>query len=213
MTESSCDALLREAVRLGVFAAVYSNLRQAGYRPRNENELDRRWQASGARNLFLKREQERVLTGLRDAGVACLPVRGVALTEALYPDVFWREIADIDLLIAPEDVSRAYRVLKAMGLGDAEKPWTEPALERLARRASYHFPEIRMTGHHAVAVELHWDWVAAELPDGDLFLDPEACLVYLSRHAAKHLWLDLRWLADIELFLRERGTVLNWDRF
>jgi hypothetical protein len=213
LTASSCDALLREAVRLGVFAAVYSNLRQAGRRPSREKDWDRRLQASGARNLFFKREQERVLRGLREAGIACLPVRGVSLTEALYPDVFWREIADIDLLIAPRDVAPAYGELKAMGLDDADAPWTDVALERQARRAAYHYPELRMTGNHAVAVELHWDWVAAELPGGDLFFDAEGYLVYLCRHAAKHLWFDLRWLADIELFLRERGTGLKWGRF
>jgi hypothetical protein len=212
LIQSSCDALLREAVRLGVFAAVYSNLREAGQQPRDE-KWRRRFQVSGARNLFLKREQERVLTGLREASVVCLPVRGIALTETLYPDVFWREIVDIDLLIAPQDVSRAYRVLKEMGLSDREDPWTEGALARLARRGQYHYPEIRMTGKHAVAVELHWDWVEPRLPAEDLFSDTEGYLVYLCRHAGKHFWCDVRWLADIELFLRQQGATLDWDRF
>lgn len=216
LLQPSEDGLLREAVRLGVFPPVYSRLCEAGQQPRDK-KWGRRFLANGARNLFLKREQERVLTGLREASVACLPIRGISLTETLYPDVFWREIADIDLLIAPEDVSRAYPVLKAIGLDDEANPWTETSLERVARRASYHYPEIRMTGRHEMDTELHWDWVAAELPGGDLFTDSEGYLVYLCRHAAKHVWLDfsfdLRWLADIEIFLRKRGAALNWDRF
>ena len=210
--ESSVDALLREAVRLGVFAAVYSNLRQAGVRPAGEN-WTRRFQANSVRNLFLKREQEPLLALLRVAGLPSLPVRGIALTETLYPDLEWREIADIDLLVRPADVAQAYEVLKGAGLADAENPWNEKALGKLARRPAYLYPELRLTGSHGLSVELHWDWVEPTLPEDDLFRDLEGYLVYLCRHAGKHFWMDVRWLADIELLLRREGERLDWERF
>ena len=208
--ESEVEALLCEAERLGVFSAVFSSLRHAGVGLRSE-DWKRRVQSNAAHNLFLKAEQRQVLGVLHEAGVVALPVRGINLTERLYPDLSWRAIADIDLLIDPGDVHAAYRALKDVGMADAENPWNTEALERLARRSALHYPELRLESAQGASVELHWDWVERSLPTEDLCSAPEAYLVYLSRHAGKHFWYDLRWLADIELFLQEFGLCLDWD--
>ena len=143
--------------------------------------------------------------------MSTVPVRGVSLTERLYPDLSWRAIADIDLLIDPGDVRAAYDALKQLGMADAENPWNTEALDRLARRSVLHDPELRLVSAQGGSVELHWDWVEPALPTDDLCSAPEAYLVYLCRHAGKHFWWDLRWLTDIELFLREFGANLDWD--
>lgn len=143
--------------------------------------------------------------------MSAVPVRGVSLTERLYPDLSWRAIADIDLLIDPGDVRAAYDALKQLGMADAENPWNTEALDRLARRSALHDPELRLVSAQGGSVELHWDWVEPALPTDDLCSAPEAYLVYLCRHAGNHFWWDLRWLTDIELFLREFGANLDWD--
>ena len=210
--EPSTEAVLLEAERLGVFSAVFSSLKQAGAEPRGD-AWRRRIQANTAHNLFLKAEQAHFVRGLRENGIPCVPVRGVLLTERFYPDLSWRAIADIDLLIHASDVTAAHRVSKSLGMTDAGNPWNNKALDRLARRAAFHHSELRFVSTKGASIELHWDWVEPALPKGDLCCVPEAYLVYLCRHAGKHFWCDLRWLTDIELLLREFHTTLNWDLF
>jgi len=193
--EPAVEALLCEAERLGVFPAVFSSLRQAGVELRG-GDWKRRVQSNAAHNLFLKAEQRQVLGVLQKAGVAALPVRGISLTERLYPDLSWRAIADIDLLIDPGDVDAAYRALKGVGMADAENPWSTEALDRLARRSALHYPELRLDSAQGASIEIHWDWVEPSLPTDKLCSAPEAYLVYLSRHAGKHFWYDLRWRAE-----------------
>ena len=210
--EPAVEALLGEAERLGVLSAVFLSLRQAEISVGDESWM-RRVQASAAHNLLLKAEQGRALGQLFDAGVRAVPIRGVPLTERLYPELSWRTIADIDLLIHPSEVPKAYRVLKDYGMADAENPWNSAALDRLSRRAPLHHPELRLVSAQGVSIELHWDWVEPTVPENDLCSATEAYLVYLCRHAGKHFWFDLRWLTDIELFLREFGLSLDWDLF
>ena len=113
--EPAVVALLCEADRLGVLSAVFLSLRQVGVELRGDN-WRRRVQANAAHNLFLKAEQRQVLRALHGAGVSAVPVRGVSLTERLYPDLSGRAIADIDLLIDPGDVRAVYDALKQLGM-------------------------------------------------------------------------------------------------
>ena len=206
------QATYPEAARLGVFPAVYRNI-QATAPAAVDKAWDHRFRGNAARNLALESAQIRLLGVLRDEGIGCIPAKGVQLTRLLYPDLSWREIADIDLLVPAEDLPRAYRCLKDQGLADTENPWNADALGRLARRPAFLYPELHLVGPHDVLVELHWDWTGERLPEHDPAEDPEAYLVYLCRHAGKHFWSSLRWSADIELYVRKFGGGLDWDRF
>ena len=208
----AANSLLAEAETLGVFPATYSSLRAVRRCPQVAL-WQWRFQTNSARNLLLQREQVRLLGLLREAGVAVLPIRGVALTEELYPDLACREVGDIDLLVRSAEVVRAYGVLKGAGLADTANPWNAKALAKLSCRPAYLYPELKLSGEHGVSVELHWDWVEPELPESDLCQDAEGYLVYLCRHAAKHFWVDLRWLTDVELLLRREADGLDWDRY
>ncbi len=148
--------LWREAERLGVFPAVYQNVRGM-----QATEFDESWERRlrdiAVRNLTLEKEQTRLLDALHDSGIRCIPVKGVQLTRLLYPDLSWREIDDIDFIVPPEELGQAYRCLKDLGLADAENPWNADALGRLARRPAFLHPELHLTGPYGLWVELHWD--------------------------------------------------------
>ena len=170
--------MYEEAERLGVFPVVYHNIGATGVSA-TDDSWDRRFRGVAVRNLALESIQKRFLGALRDQGIRCIPAKGVQLTRLLYPDLSWREITDIDLIVPPVDVRRAYECLKDLGLADTENPWNADALRRLARRPVFLYPELHLVGPHDVLVELHWDWTGERLPERDPSEDTEAYLVYL----------------------------------
>ena len=207
------DDLLRRAAKFMVLPAVYQNLRACV----GDDAISKIWHARVRqqvfRNLVVEGVQSQLLTALREAGIRCIPVKGVDLTRLIYPDVSWRQIRDIDLVFPPEELSRAYRCLKDLGLADDHYPWGAEALRRLARRPAYLYPELHLHAPQEILIELHCNWTAevfpAELPSDDL----EAYLVYLCRNAGKRHWTGLWSVVDIETFVRKFGETLDWERF
>jgi hypothetical protein len=59
-----------------------------------------------------------VLGALGEAGVRAMLVRGPAIARWLYDDEGARSYGDVDLLVAPDDVSRAEQVLAELGFTD-----------------------------------------------------------------------------------------------
>lgn len=54
---------------------------------------------------------------LAEAGIRCTPLKGPLLGEAIYGDPGRRLSSDIDLLVAPEQLSMAVEVVRALGYG------------------------------------------------------------------------------------------------
>ena len=195
--------LLAEADRWGVWPAVAWNL-GLGDSPR--------LRSVAARNLCLQREQERLLARLGEAGVKAHAVKGTDLTARLYPDLSWREVEDIDLLVEPQAVSPAMQVLCAAGLRP-NHTWHPAGLERQFSHSRLLSPEVTFTAPSGLLVELHWDWPGGALPTGHLLDQPEHYLVYLCAHAGKHCWRLLKWTCDLHLFVERSGDSLDWARF
>jgi hypothetical protein len=203
LDENGRRNLLAEAGRLGVWPAAARNL---GLAPHP------RLRRIAARNLLLQREQARLLAALTEAGVRAHGVKGVSLAEQLYPDLSWREIEDLDLLVEPREAARAAQVLVASGLR-SNHDWTSEGLERQLAMSPLLTPELTFTSPGGLPVELHWDWPGEALPVADLMEQPEHYLVYLCAHAGKHFWRLLKWTCDIELFVGRNAGALGWARF
>lgn len=156
-------------MNLGVFPAVFNNLRAVGLAASAMPEPDwaGRFRRNHVRNLALHHEETLLLKQLTQAGVPCRPIKGVRLVEMLYPDLSWREVVDIDLLLPPDAVVPAYRELKRLGLQDVQHSWDSQALSRLIGRPSYQFSELRLLSERRIPVELHWDWVGEIFPAGN----------------------------------------------
>lgn len=195
--------LLSEAGRLGVLPAVSRNL---------FGEADARVRETTARNLWLRQEQSRLLSALAAAGVRSQAVKGVDLAAWLYPDLSWREVTDIDLLVEKAQAIKAFTTLRAAGLRP-NRDWNADGLARQLARPAALAPELILATAGHLIVELHWNWPGGALPQGDLLGQPEHYLVYICRHAGKHFWCSLKWVCDIELFLRRFAAVMNWPLF
>ncbi|MFQ5741584.1 MAG: nucleotidyltransferase family protein [Acidobacteriota bacterium] len=144
------EELLAEAARLGAFLPVFQNLKSLGLVEESPGmaEWHKRFRNICARNLALEREGRRLLEMLDRAGVTCRLIKGVQLTNLLYPDLSWREVSDVDFVVAGAELADAYQCLKHNGLQDAGNRWNPKALERAAREPSYTFPQ-------AVLAEIH----------------------------------------------------------
>jgi hypothetical protein len=213
--DGDLEDLLSQAVRLEIFPSVFNNLWSIGRTtslPPGSLWLAR-YRKNYAQNVALQHEQSRVVDWLCSNGIPCRPVKGVNLTQLLYPDLSWREITDIDLLVPPERVAEAHARLKEFGLRDANRHWTRESLSRLVAQPSFAFPEVLLENRSGVLIELHWDWTGEHFPAGDPTEDCEAYLIYLCRHAGKHFWGSLQWVCDIELFLRRFEEALDWAHF
>jgi hypothetical protein len=195
-------AVLAQADRMGVWPAVARRLAPSHPRLRR----------IAGRNILLRRYQRDLIAGLAQVGIRALPAKGVALVEALYPDLSWREVSDIDFLVAPCDVVKTFDALRNLGLRP-NHPWTAAGLSRQIRRPSALAPELIFSGREGLIVEVHWNWPLPDLPESHVSANPEACLVYLCRHAGQHFWSCLKWCCDIELLVRRCRSELDWRRF
>ena len=110
-----------------------------------------------ARNLWLRREQSRLLRLLADAGVQARGVKGVGLVERLYPDLSWREVEDVDILVEKSQAGRAFAALRRAGLAPNHE-WTPDGLSRPLSRSIPLATELVFRDPGGLTVELHWDW-------------------------------------------------------
>lgn len=88
-----------------------------------------------------------VLHELEDAGIRSLPLKGSTLSRALYGDTAMRTSADVDVLVAPEDLSHAAEVVRRMGWRQADGTFSNGTLPLLHERFVH--PKLP-------SVEVHW---------------------------------------------------------
>jgi len=220
------DLLLHLAARHSVLPLVHRALGQHPGVPGPIREaLESRFRQSACRSLFLSAELMRLLDGFADRGIPLLPYKGPTLAQQLYGDVALRSFSDLDLLVASGDVQRATDALESLGYA-ADHP--VPRRRRAAHRALASEQMFRRTTGSTLvelqwriapayfSVDFNWDWLrstAVRVPLGERqvpALAPEALLMALSVHGAKHCWESLVWIADIAQLLRSHSG-LDWD--
>ncbi len=106
---------LKSAKQHGICSLVFSRLRTAdsGIRPPVEifSGLREAYFADVARIMIRRTQLGNLLKWLEDVGVTSLVLKGAALGEMIYGDVFQRPTADIDILVPEADYERARRAL------------------------------------------------------------------------------------------------------
>ena len=182
------------------------------------------FRAGATRSLHLTGELITLTKAFAKAEIPVLPHKGPLLAQAAYGDLALRQFNDLDLLVHPADLPRAIALLAKLGyLPPSELAWLSP-------RALRHWTgEMSYTSQHGTAVDLHWRltpihytvqldpeilWrnivsiriAGSELPS----LGPEALLLLLAVHGAKHCWESIGWLADVA-WLLDANPHLDWQ--
>ncbi len=185
--------------------------------------LGAEYRAGATRNLTLTGELISLTKAFAAAGIPILPHKGPLLALAAYGDLAMRQFADLDILIHPSDLPRAIAVLAELDYRPAEDlAWLSPsALLRWTGEMSYASPR-------GVSVDLHWRLTPSHYPvqlDPEILwrnrtvidiagtplptLTPEALMLLLAVHGAKHCWEALGWLADVA-WLLDANPELEW---
>ncbi|HEX5869944.1 MAG TPA: nucleotidyltransferase family protein [Longimicrobium sp.] len=192
---------------------------------------------NGRQALARSAELRRLIGAMAARGVRAAAYKGPALAVRAYGHLALRTYADLDLLVAPDDVPAAARVLEEGGYVPLHR--FSPAQDAVFRRVDgdypYHHP------HTGALVELHCHVSSARfgvaLPTAELLararpvpigggevpaLADDDLFLALCLHGAKHRWSRLEWLAaaaalavhtrlDLEAILR-RASALGAGR-
>jgi len=167
-------------------------------------------------------ELNRLLRLFQSAGIACLALKGIVLSQILYETPTQRGIGDIDLLIPPTACDRAHVLMTQAGYASHDTTVNAP----LSPTLRSHIKEIAYTHPDGHLVEVHLRlWEYDEPPEGDFStlwrrrrtvaiqhidvptLPTEALPLYLLEHGSWHCWDRLCWLADLAILLQDAPTL------
>lgn len=188
---------------------------------------------NGRRALARSAELRRLMGAMESAGVRAAAYKGPALAVRAYGHLALRTYADLDLLVAPDHVPAAARVLEGCGYLAAHR--FSPAQDAVFRRTDGDYPFHHP--HTATLVELHCHVSSARfcvaLPTAELLararpvpigggpvpaLADDDLFLALCLHGAKHRWSRLEWLAaaaglairarlDLERIVRRASSI------
>jgi hypothetical protein len=168
-------------------------------------------QALGKKAQIIIRDQLKLMgaagdvrQALTDARIPHVFLKGPSLNRMLWGRRMMRYSGDIDVLVEPRDVFKAHHALHHIQFYPECSEKTLRFHQRLYRLSTKRDVSYWREGF-SKRVELHWKSYGTEfvfkpgvLPE----LSPEAYVLYLCLHAAKHAWTRMIWLVDIVAFIR-----------
>ena len=181
--------------------------------------------ASAARNMCLYAQFRQIAAALHAEQIPLIVLKGMFLADVVYPNIAVRPMADIDILVARQDVERAAGVLIGIGYDyDSTRGVDFPA------RESKHLP-MMVRDEAEAAVEIHrgicdsgesYFIDTAELFERSLpttvsglqvlRLSPEDLLLHLCTHMAyqNEFRMGLRPVCDVAATVDHYAAELNW---
>jgi len=179
-------------------------------------------------NVRMMHFLERVAASFNAAGVPLMALKGAALNLALYRRPDERSMADLDLLIQPQDIDSAFELLEQLGCRRSQIFMREDFFPRF-----YYEVEFKAGTIFPVTIDLHVRPLRPVrflgfLPDDALWnravsigignakvMIPsvENMLIHLTAHSSVHGHSKRRWLKDIELWAQVHQEEIDWELF
>ena len=183
--------------------------------------------AVGIRNLHMMHVLERIAAAFNDAGIPLLVMKGAALNLTLYTQLNERPMEDLDLLVRPENISKASSLLQQLGALRGESFVRDDFFPRFYYEVEYSIDAI-----YPVKIDLHvrplrplrysrfvpadalWANARPVRMGNATILVPsvEDMVIHLAAHAAIHGCRRRMWLQDIQLWIAVHRTEINWSR-
>ncbi|MGB0716155.1 MAG: nucleotidyltransferase domain-containing protein [Phycisphaerae bacterium] len=172
----------------------------------------------------MKSDLARILAAFANAGVNVLVLKGCALHATIYPRPDLRPASDIDLLVAPEDVPKACRILEQSNCSPGQALLRPDFFPTFYYETEYHSNSMqgaridlhayplrplrysRMIPHHEFASDatiVDVQGVPFAIPS------PTNMLIHLAAHAAFHGFERLIWLHDIKCWVDSHANQID----
>ncbi|HZC05977.1 MAG TPA: nucleotidyltransferase family protein [Ktedonobacterales bacterium] len=169
-----------------------------------------------------------VVAALGAAGVAVMPLKGLALAHRYYENLALRPMTDMDLLVRREDVSRAASTLRGLGFSAADGMGTPSGFYSMTSAV------VVYARPRSLTIEIHWElfgrhayrpslpaavaWARAQrislFEQQVRYLQARDELWYLCIHAAvEHRLERLIWLVDIARLVVSLPPDWDWQVF
>lgn len=176
------------------------------------------------------REFIRITDAFRIKDIDVTPLKGPALSYRLYGDAANRRSNDLDFLVGEENITDTITLFKELGYEAEYGHWPTDKIHQ--RQLMLHTHEIAFFHPQKQSlIELHWRFMkrpavsSARLHElvkenrqqlefaGRSFqvMSNELELLYLIIHGGTHWWRRLKWLVDIDVFVKTQSV--DWSRF
>lgn len=183
--------------------------------------LKRQNKAFAMNSMRMTAELVRIMRLFKENGIDAIALKGPILARLAYGNVTLRHYGDLDILIKPEALSPASRLLVERGYH------SKVALDFLKNQI---FVEVNydLSFSKEVMVELHWrlfdtrilakfnpEFIWAEYETVEFqsqtikTLKTETLLIYLCIHGSKHAWERLQWITDLDRLIRSYRNI-DW---
>jgi len=209
------DCLIAAAQRHALLPLLHHHLSKSQLDlvpPAHAKQLKTVFQENVARNLVLMNELRSITQSLQSSGVESFPFKGPVLGLIAYDDPGLRQSVDLDIVVRPTDLAKAWDCLTARGYRLTRKLDARQIQFLISRQHNLQFA--RNEGR--LMIELHWRIAPKLFAPGfgaeDLWsklktinlkgfelrsLPVEELLMTLCVHGARHLWERLSWVTDI----------------
>jgi hypothetical protein len=215
--DAEWNALLPLALAHGVGPQLFANLRERVLPVQARDQLRHVYLSNSFRNEKLLAEQQRILDAFSQKSLAVWPLKGPQLSQKLCGDPAVRQVADLDLLIRPEDLATCDELLHSVGY--ARQAQGDIATLRDAGELIY----LRSASDVAVSMNFAVDLQQRVLPYGrrDPLADrirtqgmtSENLLLLLCVNQIAHRFSRLKYLLDVAACLSQLPAEFDWESF
>jgi hypothetical protein len=219
--------LIALATEHGVAPLLWIRLKERDLPAAARAQLKAIYMKNTLRADALRAEQTRIVATFQEASIPLWTFKGPDLSESLFGDAAVRQVADIDLLIRPEDLTAADVLLARIGY--ARQARGELRLYANAQELLYMREAKHSHGGHgdtnnaekrtAFAVDLHQRLLpyAERDPLAERIRaqgwTPENFLLSLCVNQITHRFSRLKYFLDVEAHLRLAGARVRWEEF
>ena len=159
-------------------------------------------------------EYELLCKELIENKVRFMPVKGI-LFQDVYPQPYYRQMGDIDMLVEPDDFDNAEKVAKSLGYNIKNTSTHHDEW----RKGNFLFYEIHrhLVGYSIPEFRKYYEdgWKFAHGYNGTMYkMSDEDLYIYNMVHMTKHFkngGIGIKAVTDIYMFLKAHGDSLDWE--
>lgn len=186
---------------------------------RDDTALYQNWKKSRDANIAQSLHQiearKEVFQALHEAGIRFLPLKGYEM-KCLYPRLEFRQMADIDVLIDPENTSRARDIMLKLGYRQKEAfPHHDEYFRPPFVTVEVHRQLLLVGDDRQRYYDNIWKKATTDESTSEAYkLDPNDFYIYQIVHFAKHYNLmgsGIRSVMDIYIYLEKYRNILNCE--